>query len=146
MASEESRAYSREWRARNKDKVAEYNRRQRKVRAENKRRWERENPEKNREYVRRWRSANPNKKRAQGWRSAGIDPIEARARLDAHDGKCELCGKDHPGGGKGWHIDHDHKTGHLRGVLCCGCNLHLGWFEKVGHEAIRRYLTPKGMK
>lgn len=28
--------------------------------------------------------------------------------------------------GHSWHLDHDHKLGHIRGVLCRGCNMALG--------------------
>lgn len=36
---------------------------------------------------------------------------------------CEVCG------GPALHVDHDHETGHVRGVLCRGCNTALGMVE-----------------
>lgn len=46
------------------------------------------------------------------------------------DNKCGICDSDKPGGRfKTWHIDHDHKTGTNRGILCARCNLFLGWYE-----------------
>ena len=44
---------------------------------------------------------------------------------------CAICDTNKPGGKfKYFHVDHDHKTGEIRGLLCCGCNHKLGWFEK----------------
>ncbi len=45
---------------------------------------------------------------------------------------CEICGhrfSEH-GSGKGRHkcIDHDHKTGLARGILCNACNSAIGYF------------------
>jgi hypothetical protein len=55
-------------------------------------------------------------------------------------GKCAICGTDKPGGnGRKLNVDHCHKTGNVRGVLCFSCNAKLGWFEK-NRESIERYL------
>lgn len=42
---------------------------------------------------------------------------------------CAICGTDKPGGNrhsKHFHVDHDHVTGAVRGLLCCNCNRGLG--------------------
>ena len=58
-----------------------------------------------------------------------IDQFEAMFRLA--DGKCEICKISlNP---KGWGkdsvaIDHNHKTGKVRGILCNSCNRGIGHF------------------
>lgn len=42
-------------------------------------------------------------------------------------GKCAICG--HPL--KKRNIDHDHKTGEVRGILCWRCNKALGYFSDL---------------
>lgn len=52
---------------------------------------------------------------------------EHRAMLEAQMGVCVTCGKP-PATGKRFHIDHDHNTGRVRGLLCGACNRGLGMF------------------
>jgi hypothetical protein len=58
---------------------------------------------------------------------------------------CGICGRfDAPGRWEGnLHIDHDHETGKVRGVLCHGCNVSLGHFQHdpVLLAAAIRYLS-----
>lgn len=45
--------------------------------------------------------------------------------LNSQDGKCASC-RDVLGLDKFTHVDHDHETGDIRGILCNGCNTALG--------------------
>lgn len=64
----------------------------------------------------------------------GITEADYYAMLRAQDYRCPICGTTEPGGqgrnrSSGWHIDHDHKTGKVRGLLCHNCNIGLGNFK-----------------
>ena len=43
-------------------------------------------------------------------------------------GICECCGGEIPNS-KSAHIDHNHKTGKVRGVVCLSCNITFGHIE-----------------
>jgi hypothetical protein len=59
-------------------------------------------------------------------RTYGITIEEYAARLAAQGGVCGIChGKPD---GRRFHVDHDHESGAVRGILCNGCNAGLGGF------------------
>jgi len=59
-------------------------------------------------------------------RAYGIS-LEDKEKIFSSQGrKCACCGNSEPGSKKGWHIDHDHSTKTIRGVLCHPCNVTLG--------------------
>lgn len=60
----------------------------------------------------------------------GITTERFEALLANQNGHCALCSKDKPGGQGAWHVDHDHATGTIRGLLCARCNQLLGVWEK----------------
>ena len=50
--------------------------------------------------------------------------------LMMQDGKCAICGTENPHHWSGkFCIDHDHNTGHPRGLLCFKCNAAIGHFN-----------------
>lgn len=86
------------------------------------------------EAVIRWNAVPENRAKANmraRVRTFGITEVEFFALKLAQGFKCPLCGRDLPPPGAYWgknaeHIDHDHATGRVRGVLCGGCNTALG--------------------
>lgn len=54
---------------------------------------------------------------------------------------CKLC-KKFTNGPKGlrFSVDHCHKSGKIRGILCMECNTRLGWYEK-NIESVKEYLS-----
>lgn len=62
----------------------------------------------------------------------GLTQDQYDALFASQDGKCAVCGEalvSNSAGNKNGQtcIDHDHKTGRVRGLLCTCCNLALGF-------------------
>lgn len=80
----------------------------------------------------RWRIKNPERKYAQVlWDNYKLTLEEYRQILDRQNGGCALCGKKEGkiNGKRILHVDHDHETGKVRGILCVQCNHGLGKFQ-----------------
>ncbi len=106
----------------------------------------RADPEANRERARRWAQENPDRVaareiayRASGRkrlvnrkshlkRSYGLTVDEYDAMLAAQNGVCAVCERS-PTPGISLHVDHDHDSGSIRGLLCFRCNNALGDLE-----------------
>lgn len=69
-----------------------------------------------------------NRNRRLKMMGASIDDF--LAALESQGGRCAICQVNQVGadGGKNVHVDHCHKTGKFRGILCAGCNKGLGHF------------------
>lgn len=70
----------------------------------------------------------------------GVTRADYECACAFQDHKCALCRTKLP---ERDCVDHDHKTGLVRGILCYGCNTH---FEREGSSAskltlVRRYLS-----
>ena len=108
-ALEKRRAYSRAWYARRKEERSVYNR--------------------------AWRNANPDYGRVYNLRREyNLSPEDVKVMFEAQAGKCAICSKVIRIGGHGSHVDHDHKTGKVRALLCTVCNTGLG---KFGDDPVR---------
>jgi hypothetical protein len=120
-----------------------------------------ENPEPARERTRAWHEIPENRERTKAnherykqdgrkaisnrrshlKRKYGITLEEYEERLTAQGGVCAICRRP-PRPDISLHVDHNHVTGELRGLLCFSCNITVGHVrEDADHLAsIARYL------
>ena len=77
-----------------------------------------------------------------------ITPKQKKELIIKQHGVCAICGKLPNGRFKTLHIDHDHKTGRIRGLLCYSCNSGVGNFrdDVVLLLKAAKYLNPCGRK
>lgn len=115
------------------------------------REWRRGYRQRNKDRANLWtreaRRRNPTKFSRQAWtghikHKYGIGPREFHAMLVSQGGVCAICGGT--SGRKRMCIDHDHKTGRIRGLLCGLCNAMLGHGRdnvELFHKAIEYLLV-----
>ena len=51
------------------------------------------------------------------------------ALFESQGRRCAACGSPDAGSDRGWHTDHIHGTKTVRGILCTGCNLAIGFLK-----------------
>lgn len=78
-------------------------------------------PNYNRDRVRRWSSVGDNKRRRNLISRYGITVEEYERRLAEQDHKCAIC-RLPMDEGRRLAVDHDHKTGEVRGIVHIRCN------------------------
>lgn len=83
--------------------------------------------EKDRLQAKNWRDANAERQQTNQLRRLyGITFDQFTQILESQNNCCAICKSKVPGGRGQFHVDHDHLTGKIRGILCSNCNLMLG--------------------
>lgn len=83
----------------------------------------RRDPSKKKNKVAAWRKANPDKlAESQLLYKYGISLAEYKSIKEKQNGCCAICNTRD----RKLVVDHSHKTGQIRGLLCTSCNLMLG--------------------
>lgn len=90
-------------------------------------RWRAKNLEKERERCRLKEAATPRSVKSDRHRRRryGLQPGEFQRMMDRQDGLCLICRKPK----RRLNVDHCHKTGTVRGLLCSPCNAFVGIAE-----------------
>jgi hypothetical protein len=71
-------------------------------------------------------------------RTYGITLDEYKRILAVQEGECFACGYIPGPGKRALNVDHDHKTGLVRGLLCGQCNRALGLIKRDSPEILER--------
>jgi hypothetical protein len=103
------------------------------------------------EISRQWRAKNKERSKDHSLTKAYGVPVGTYAKmLAAQDGKCAICGRTDSGSKRArFHLDHDHETGAIAGLLCHGCNVSLGHYNhdvKILQAAIDYVIRTRGRK
>ena len=125
-------ARSREWKRKNKEKVAAYAEIWREAnkehRKQTKSKWDADNREHRKEYNKEYKTKNPEYfKRKHLSYSYGISLEEYDRMLHNQNCRCAVCGKHaEETQRKRLFVDHSHATGKIRALLCQQCNTAIG--------------------
>lgn len=95
-------------------------------------------------YIRRVKERRERVPECRRWealkRKYRIDQAGYEALLEAQGGVCAICALP-PKSGEPLHVDHDHQSGEVRGLLCLSCNVRAGFIEHPLYEATLAYLS-----
>lgn len=80
-------------------------------------------------YKRDYYATHPEARRKGHLRRYNLSPEEYETLLSKQGSACAICKGPHRGRGNRFHVDHDHVTKQVRGLLCGWCNSALGYFE-----------------
>jgi len=77
----------------------------------------------------------------------GLNCPQRTQMLNEQENKCQVCTRPIAFDGKNRHattavVDHCHKSGKIRGVICHSCNVMIGYFENqnISFEQLQAYL------
>lgn len=85
-------------------------------------------------WLKDWRKKNKDKIKIQRRNALlkhryGITLDDYNKLLEKQNNCCALCKRHKDEFTRSMHVDHDHNTGKIRGILCGHCNSKLGWHE-----------------
>jgi hypothetical protein len=90
------------------------------------REWRKNHPGKDTQYWNTWRERNPEYN--MGTKKVHCTHAEYLQMVEDQAGVCAIC-REAEKDGRPLSVDHDHRTGRNRGLLCHRCNVALGGFQ-----------------
>lgn len=138
------KAKSKEWRKANPKRSMEIKRKWAKANPEK----HRGDPEKDKLRKNKWKENNPEKheyslRKHHLQKHYNITPEEYDNMLMEQNCGCAICHTKDTGKFKYFHVDHNHKTGEVRQLLCGRCNMIVGYLEDQTNilEKSKQYLS-----
>jgi len=129
VTPKEKAIYDRAYRERNRDRIAARRRASRPAINDNRRDWYDRNRDRQNAYMREVVYPKRRDRVLDGriMKLYGLTLTDYRNLLAKQEGGCAICHTSNPGGSRGrFCVDHDHKTGRVRGLLCQSCNRAIG--------------------
>jgi hypothetical protein len=126
---EKKKAYLKEYRLRNMDKWKRTPEQQEVINARRREKYatDPEYREKERQHAREYQKNNPHIRKQQRIRQYNLTLEEFHKMLEDQGGECAICGYDNLSNRNYFPVvDHCHKTGIVRGLLCGNCNHAIG--------------------
>lgn len=115
--------------------------------------WREDNRDRTKNNRRAWNAANPELKKATDykshvWKTYGLTMDQLSDMLKSQSGACanNMCRKPLELNTRTCHIDHNHSTGEVRGLLCARCNLGVGVLERPDYPGLVTYLDSFNQK
>lgn len=116
---DKKKEYQKEYYLRNKEKLKKY-------RTD----WYYEHREEGIERSRIWANKNPVARKRNLLKSTyNLSLEEFNKMFEGQEGRCKICKRHQSELNKNLHVDHCHKTGKVRGLLCYRCNSALGFIN-----------------
>lgn len=104
--------------------------------------WSKNNPEKRNATKRAYYARDPERHKRTARKSLyGITPEQFSLLLENQGGGCATCG-----GTSRLSVDHDHRTGQVRGILCGRCNSILGFAKDSGETLAKLIFYLQGLR
>jgi hypothetical protein len=90
--------------------------------------WNQSHPEETKKASKKFYKENIVKLRERSWARQGITMTFEKFNelLSLQDNKCGICEAHSSQFKKSFHVDHNHETGKIRGLLCTNCNTAIG--------------------
>lgn len=123
-----------------KDKLSSYCKECRRKHAQT---WAQQHPDARRRIMSDWKvrtDIQAHNRKTWVKRCYGKNPEEIDALFHQQNGKCAICKEGLTAKYPTYHIDHDHRTGEVRGLLCRNCNVGLGFFQ----DSVERLIAGVG--
>lgn len=115
------------------------------------RKWKQDHPlseeqrEARKKYMRGYHQAHKPQSVIRHLKRYGLTLEAYDSMVQSQNGKCAVCRKESSGQQKRLHVDHNHTTGKIRGLLCSVCNTVLGLVKEntavlaAATKYLRRY-------